>query len=591
MTEIPRKTAAPGGTETLDWADPTDLPLEEVRDVFLTLSKALRAYQLYDPNNPVYKRFVQNLREALTRIWPVRDQLQILVEEERFTWMGEEAYKNDNRSESLSFLFYRDGIRDVSLKKGLEEEELEPLLEALHRVKSARQEGDDLVTILWDLDLKLFGYTAADVSGEGVELTEGGEAAGLLDVGGVLNAELGELSPVAQEEGEEGEGEPSSGKPASPAGTVKKEDFNPTLYALDEDELRYLKVELAKEHDRDVRTDVLNALFDRLEDKEEGERQEEIIGILRTLLPNFLSRGAVDSAASVIREVQELRGKKTVLAEGAESLAESLVEDLSSKEAVGELVRAVEDGSVPPDATELAELIRYLRPLALATLLKGTEETQDDKVRELLREVTHGIAEKSRDAVIRLLTSPDPAFAAGAVRLAGLLGITEAGGSLARLLEEGTPEVKRAVVETAESMPSAAISGSLQRLLRGKDRELRIAAARVLGKTKYGPAAAELKAILESKDFRLVDVTEKVAFFEAYGMLAGEGAVAFLDKVLNSKGFLGRREPPEVRAGAALGLGKVGTAAARRALEKARNDDPVVKSAVGRALKGESGAD
>lgn len=40
MTEIPQKTAVPGGTETLDWADPTDLPLEEVRDVFLTLSKA-----------------------------------------------------------------------------------------------------------------------------------------------------------------------------------------------------------------------------------------------------------------------------------------------------------------------------------------------------------------------------------------------------------------------------------------------------------------------------------------------------------------------------------------------------------------------
>jgi HEAT repeat protein len=152
--------------------------------------------------------------------------------------------------------------------------------------------------------------------------------------------------------------------------------------------------------------------------------------------------------------------------------------------------------------------------------------------------------------------------------------------------------VQHAVLETAAVIPSAPLAGALQRLLGSADGGMRVAAARVLGRVKYAPAAPELKRILEGKELRQTDVTEKVAFFEAYGTLAGEGAVEFLDRVLNGRGFLGRREPADVRAGAALGLGKVGTTAARAALERARDEeDPVVRSAVGRALKGEGGSD
>jgi hypothetical protein len=155
LTETPFESTEALGGQALDWADPSALPIEEVRDVFLTLSKALRAYQLYDPNNPVYKRFAANLREALQRVWEVRDRLQILVEEDRLTWLGEEVYRNESRGESIAFLFYRDGIRDFTLRKGVEESEFEHFIDALHRARSARAEGEDLVTVLWELDLKL----------------------------------------------------------------------------------------------------------------------------------------------------------------------------------------------------------------------------------------------------------------------------------------------------------------------------------------------------------------------------------------------------------------------------------------------------
>jgi HEAT repeat protein len=74
--------------------------------------------------------------------------------------------------------------------------------------------------------------------------------------------------------------------------------------------------------------------------------------------------------------------------------------------------------------------------------------------------------------------------------------------------------------------------------------------------------------------------------FEAYGSVEDPQAVPFLDRYLNGKGFLGRREIPEIRACAALALGKVGSVEAKGSLRKAAtDDDPVVRNAVGRAMR------
>ena len=55
---------------SLEWEDevPEEV-LAKVENLFSTLTKAIRAFQLYDENNPVYQRFVSGLADAfrLTR--------------------------------------------------------------------------------------------------------------------------------------------------------------------------------------------------------------------------------------------------------------------------------------------------------------------------------------------------------------------------------------------------------------------------------------------------------------------------------------------------------------------------------------------
>ena len=111
---------------------------------------------------------------------------------------------------------------------------------------------------------------------------------------------------------------------------------------------------------------------------------------------------------------------------------------------------------------------------------------------------------------------------------------------------------------------------------------------RALGDLRYTPAMKKLADLIRGRRLRAADVTEKVAVFEAYGMSAQADGVALLDELLNKKGLLGKREASEIRAAAALGLGRIATPEARAALERAtQDDDPVVRSNVYRALRHE----
>ena len=565
---------------SLDWDDPSTLPIGEVKELFVSLGKALRAQQLYDANNPVYQRFVAQLGQGLSGLWAKMDRLQIQVEEDRFSWMGEEVYKRTTRSDSLAFLLFKDGIREFTILEGLEQHELPALLQVLNRARDLRPEGDDLLTILWESDLQYFTYTYIDVLAEGIELPTKGEGF----KGGfqqIVEQEIGQ--EAGKEEGEAGEGEEG----AAP-GTVSAEDFNPTLYSLDPSERARIEGEIQEELERDLRSDVLAALFDRVEEPRFPERQAEILDIFGTLLPNFLSRGALSSAGAILEEISRLLAAESALQPERRMGAERILDEVSRAETLKELVQSLQDGSISPRPEELASFLRYLRPRALEPLIRASEEGGDRRIKTIIQDAVKVIAQRYRAAVIECINSPDPVVAAGACALAGRIQLSEAGPAVAALLGHDSPQVRMAAVEAAVDLKASTAVGALQDALNDPDRDVRIAAARGLGVLRYRPSAPFFREIIEGRAIRSADISEQIAVFEGFGLLQDPEGVPILDNLLNGRGFLGRKESGEIRACAALGLGKMGTSEAMEALRKARDEvDPVVRTAVNRALRGE----
>ena len=116
-----------------------------------------------------------------------------------------------------------------------------------------------------------------------------------------------------------------------------------------------------------------------------------------------------------------------------------------------------------------------------------------------------------------------------------------------------------------------------------------VATLRSIAGRTYRPALPRIDSAVTGKRAREADLTEKMALFEAYGALAGDPGVGILDEILNGKGFLGKREDPELRACAAMALGKIGGANASGVLRKASTENEkevLVRNAINRALRG-----
>ena len=553
MTEPPPPPEISDATpaESEDWTEGDDLPVVEVRGLFIVLGKALRAFQLYDENNPVRKRFVTSLREAFEQLWQEVEGLNLAVEEDRILLVGEEVYRGSARSDSLAFLLYKDGIRDVTFLPGVEGPEVDKILGVFQRAKMLKTaEADDLVTMLWEQDLEFFTCRCVDQITEGAVLpaTQAEEERAALDQ--VLQGQAQDSQAAG--DGVGGQADTAEGKPPTPK---IGQDFSPTLYALDPDEKEQLRQALASEMSRDVRHDVLAALFDRLEEAGYPDRKSEILKILRELLPNLLSRGAVEYAANVLEELAAVRAEPGVLDEVRQRECDEVLDDLSSTETLEELVRALQDGTIDIPVDELGRLLKFLRAGALPVLLGAAEQEEIPGLKDTLRGAVHGIASENPEAVLALLDHADPVVTSGAVRLIGRMGMAEAAPSLVGLLAHPDTDVRLALVETAELLREVT-TDTLIDALSDAEPDVRVAAARALATLRVETAAPALEALVTGKEIRQADVTEKIAIFESYGSLGGAGAAEVLTELLNKKSFLGRREPSQIRASASPGLGQ-----------------------------------
>ena len=571
---------APG----IQLAEPSSgLTAADVAEFLNSLDKAVRARRLYAPNNPAYGGFLNNFKNTCRKLWQITNSISVVVNENSFSWEEESFVAGEGR-ENLAFFFYKDGIRLLSFSIGFEDE-TEGFIEIVARARHTDQSvTDDLVTLLWEHEFTALNYSYVDALAEGLEVPETGPIA----------FEKIELTLVAEDVAAPFSSDPtaqpfaiSEGLPPV-AQLVSRDDFVDTLYFLEPAELDYLRAEVEKEWKRDVKRDVINALFDRIEDPL-PQRQTEILTILRQVLAAFLSGGDLRSAALILDELTRAMAAPDILGEPQKQQGQEILDDLSEAAVLKQLLKSLEEGAIDPTGQELAIFLRHLRPEALAPLIHLTETTSIPQLQARLRGAIEGLGRAHPAIVMSLLKHQDDIIVAGATRLAGLIGIPSLVPHVASLLTHAAIPVRRAAVDALVQIKSgAALDALMQKALEDPERDVRIAVVRGIASLRYQPARQRLEAALQGKIVRDTDLTEQIAFFEAYGAVANAESVAMLDRMLNGKKLFAKLSP-ELRACAAMALGKVGSNASREALQRSSDDsNPMVRNAVLKALRQES---
>jgi hypothetical protein len=532
------------------------------------LSKGIRATQLYLPNNPVYQRAVDNIRAAFRQIWQATDDLVFDVGETELRWEDNVVYSQDQRNESIAWTLFKDGVRSLTFRPGVEETEIVRFLGVLQQARNLQADApDDLLTLLWAQDFQFVAYTFRELASENAAPIEKGEA--------IPSTPPGQIQHRVQEEA-----------PPKREGLVSIDDFDTTLYFLEDNEIDYLKKDVDREYSQDLRRNVLSMLFDLLELQTYGTVRAELISIVENFIPYLLGAGDFRSVAYILRETRAiLQRAREIIPEHRKTL-EGLPSRLSQRDALSQLLQSLDEAAMHPTEEELAELFQELSPEALPTLMGWIGRLHNERVKDLVQAAAARLAQANAGEVLKALGSEDAAAQLEMVKLAGRLKLPGAPDGMEPLLASGDRALKLAVVEALTAIASPSALRLLERAIDDGDRDVRIAAVRFLASRGYRNAAARVESIVSGSKLRNADLTEKMAFFEAYGALVGAKGIAALDKLLVAKGLLGKREDPETRACAAMALGKIRTPEARAVLERAAQDkEPLVRNAVTRALR------
>jgi hypothetical protein len=538
------------------------------------LLKGLRAAQLYLPNNPVYQTAMQNVRKSFEPLWETVDELRLAVVENELKWEGK-VVLSQPRNESLAFLLFKDGVRSLTIARGAGEEEIVRLLQVINKARSLPPEADDdLLTLLWGQEFQFIRYDFIELATD--------EAAQITKEEAPPPVELETTPAQAAVEPE----------PEQPTGIVRLEDFDSTLYFLDEKDIQYLKGEIDREYQQDLRSNILAILFDIFELQPFPTVRSEILSIIENLLPYLLGVGDLRAVAYVLRESRLVVDRaREVLPDHRRALTE-LPARLSQPETLAQLLQSLDESVVYPTEEDLGEMFRELRGEALETVFEWLPRLRSEQVRQILGAAVLRTAAAYPDQLAAALGSENRAVVLETARLAARLKLPPLVPALGGMLIREIPaDLKVAAVDALAAIGTPGAMQQLERAVQDGNREVRVAAVRVLGTRGHRGALPKIEAVVLGRELKTSDLTEKMVFFEAYGLLSGPEAIARLKPLLApGGGFMRKKQEPAIRACAAMALGKIRTPEARAALEEAAADkDPLVRNAVTKALREAAG--
>ena len=539
-----------------------------VRELVRLLVKTQKAQRLYDSKNAVAERLELDLFVRLSALVSEESEVQLAVLESQLRFEDEVVFESADRTDSLAFLLYRDGIRRLSFSPGVELQELRAFLRCLNRVAMLSNDQDDLVTLLWEQDFHSIRYFAIE------ELTRSESYSRLSD----------QLATSALEEGG-GQGPPAEAVSLDlkqPVSTVPVEACR-----LEPGEIEAMQKELAVEEQAPFRQLVSELALELVLLEDGEEEQGEIAGDIVEIADRLITDGEVAELVGMHEHIDGLTAMVFRGSPSAQKLSSELTRALTEPGRFESLMETVEAAHAPkPEALTvfLARLGTAAAPSLPAWMGKFSSAPYRRAVTAALLFLENGGLSLLREA---LPTGPPPAdlqerlrhrqFVREVVHALGRHSSEQALPLLEQLLVSHDSETRRESFLAASRYPEVRVLSLCLERLMDSDPEIRTAALDTL--VKRGRAELGLQILersLASERFARIALLEKRRLFAAAAKLSGESALDSFRRLLTARQdhWFGKQKDREFAEAVAHGIGMVGGPRAKRILEEGSQSGP-----------------
>jgi hypothetical protein len=539
-------------------------------------ARTLKTCRLYDARNPAVVRFREELAHATHRLLDEYGSLTFHFQAEDVTCDGQSLYPAKSRDDNLAYPFHRDGVRSITLQPGLETEEIDTLVNLVLATTGSNLEDGDLVTLLWEADLRHvdvdFIPSEGDV-GSGAPPPPGEGEASLIPWPD---------APPPQE--------PAADEPKLPEtrpGANRSEDW--TLGDLTvEVEASYVELdtlapveterfrrEFTEEHLVSPVTAALAIATACLRAGANADDRREVAQFMPRVLRGAMSLGAWSDASEALRAMR-------AMGPGHWS-EETFVQELLQPVSVARIVERV-DSQEPDGMGGFLALASEIGDPGIDWMTLVLAESQQRTVRQVIAEA---LADRCRENPERLapwLSDGRWYVVRNIVHILGWIGGSSIVGLLQVALRHPDHRVRAQVVSSLGPVELRLARPLLVRALDGAETRLFCQALNLLSAARDPATARYLFAYLQQDRFAQRPVEERRAIYAALASVGGDEIVAELEAELFKGNWFDRAQEVH-RHNVARILARISTPLARQALDRgAQSKRAPVRQAANMAL-------
>ncbi len=522
-------------------------------------ARTLKTCRLYDSGNPTVSKFREELATGLTALLATHGAVTYRFAAEDVTCEGHSFYAARSREDNLAFAFYRDGVRGLTLQPGADDRECNALVDAVLSVTGQNLDGDDLVTLLWEANLRHVDVDYIPAEGE-----TAGDAATAIDDG------AGALLPWPTAEGsEESGGEGGGADDSRSPGSERSEDW--ALGELTEEveatfvELDFMATQevarFTREFEAERRvppaTAALAVAHACLHAGADDDDRREVARFLPRILRSALAEGSWVEAREALRLVRGTHSPEW----SDERFAQEVLQPVSIARCVEKL-----DQQGPAAVSEFIGLAHELGAPALDWLTLALAESQARMTRQLVAEA---IAVRVQEDPTRLAPWLNDArwyVVRNAVHILGWIGSPAVVPLLQTAVRYPDPRVTSEVVTALHGVELRLARPVLIKALEGADSKLFCQVLQQLSAARDPAAARYVTAFIAQERFLHRPVDERRAIYAAIASTGGDEVVPELELALNGGNWFDRDQEVH-RHAVARCLVRIATPRALAALE------------------------
>ncbi len=497
------------------------------------LGRTLKTCRLYDAANPTVLKFRDELFGALQRLLGEFGSFTIRFQADDVTCDGVSLHPSRSREDNLAFVFHRDGVRALTFESGVLPAELATIVDSVLSVSGQNPEGDDLVTLLWEADLRhvFIDYIPAEGDVGGAEPAAAGDDPHAALIPWPAAAEI-----HAEEVGDEVVATGLDHEERSEDWmlgdlTIEVEATYAELDALAPAEVERFCAEYAAEHRVPAVSAAIAIAHACLHATATADDRTEMLQFLPRVLRAALASGRWGDASDALRLVRE--AGQTGWSE------ETFVQELLQPVTIARCVEHLDRQEMPQVAECLALAAELGDPgIDWVALLLCDSQRQEARIA-----FADALARRCRANPERLapwLSDPRWFVVRNIVTILGWIGGPSVAGLLQTALRHGDPRVHAAVVAALANSDLVHARPVLIRALDAADSRLFAQILRQLSGARDPATARFVFAFVRQERFFERPVEERRAIYAAIASIGGDEILPELEQELLKGNWLDR---------------------------------------------------